>query len=143
MSSSSSYRRGGFAAERLFTSLTSYAMQSPVKFVALATLALTGAVPVGVFLLYAAGTVVGTAIAALVLDLALLTFGVFGLAVGLCFAACISCGVAGVFSAAYFGYRAAVGSLKRARTRLSPSTVAASSSSGTTSEEGETFDKEK
>ena len=118
-----------------------YALQNPVKFVALATLIVTGAVPLGAFVLYAAGTVVCTAIAAIVLDLALLTFGAFGLALALCFALCISGGVAGLFSVVYFGYRAALGSVNQARARLAPSTVA--SSSLASEDAGEAFDKSK
>lgn len=117
-----------------------YAFRNPVKFVALATLVLTGAVPVGVFLVYAAGTVACTVVAAVVLDFALLTLGVFVLAVALCFALCISGGVAGLFSVVYFGYRAALGSVNQARTRLAPSTVAASR---LPSEDSDTFDKSK
>ena len=119
-----------------------YALHNPVKFVALASLVVTGAVPLGVFLLYAAGTVVCTVVAAIVLDLALLTFGVFGLVLALCFALCISGCVAGLFSVVYLGYKAAVGSVNQARTRLTPSTLAPSSLASEDAAE-ETFDKTK
>ena len=121
--------------------ITSFALLNPIKFVALLTLLVTGAVPVVAFLLYAAGTIVCTIIAAIVLDLTLLAFGVFGLAVALCFAGCITGGVAALFSVVYFGYRAAVESISRAKARLTPSTV--TSSADTSSEGDETFDKNK
>ena len=117
-----------------------FAQSSPIKFVALLTLLVTGAVPVGAFLLYAAGTIVCTLIAAVVLDLSLLAFGVFVLALALCFAGCITGGVAGLFTVFYFTYRAAVCSLKNARARLTPST---DTSPSTSSEDDETFDKNK
>ena len=129
-------------SQRLLASLLHHALENPVKFVALATLAVTAAVPVFAFTVYAAGTVVCTAIAAIVLDLALLTLGACGLALGLCFATCISVGVAGLFWAGYVGYRAAVGGVSRARTRLYPSTIASSSGEPVTEVE-ETFDKDK
>ena len=121
--------------------LIHFAQNSPIKFVALLTLLVTGAVPVGAFLLYAAGTIVCTVIAAVVLDLSLLVFGVFGLALALCFAGCITAGVAGLFAVVYFAYTVAVGSLKSARARLTPSND--TSTPGTSSEDDESFDKNK
>ena len=119
--------------------IVQYALQNPIKFVALLSLAVTGAVPVVAFLLYVAGTVVCTVVAAVVLDLALLALGVFGLALALCFVCCISGGVVGLFSLVYFGYRAAVGGLNRARANLTPATVGG----GTTSSEGDEAFKNK
>ena len=137
MSSSSPYETAGGGS---LNAVARYALRNPVKFVALATLTVTGAVPLGVFLLYAGATVVCTVVAAIALDLALLTLGVFLLAVALCFALCISGGVAGLFSVVYFACRIAAGGVNQARrTRLVPSTVAPSSSEG----DGETFDKHK
>ena len=121
--------------------LIHFAQNSPIKFVALLTLLVTGAVPVGAFLLYAAGTVVCTVLAAVILDLCLLVFGVFGLALALCFAGCISAGVAGLFAMVYFAYTVAGRSLKSARARLTTSND--TSSSGTSSEDEESFDKNK
>lgn len=121
--------------------LVQFAKQNPVKFVALSCFVVTGAVPVGAFLLYATGTVVCTVVAAIVLDLALLAVGVFGLATALCFVGCITGGVAALFSLVYLGYKAAVGSLNRAKASLTPSTV--TPSPGTNSEGEETLDKNK
>ena len=121
--------------------LIQFAKQNPIKFVALSCFVVTGAVPVGAFLLYATGTVVCTLVAAIVLDLTLLALGVFGLATALCFVGCITGGVAGLFSLVYLGYRAAVGSLNRAKATLTPSTV--TPSPGTNSEGEETLDKNK
>ena len=120
-------------------SITQYAAQNPVKFVAIASLVVTGAVPVGAFFLYAVGTVLCTLIAAIVLDLTLLAFGVFGLLLALCFVGCISGGVVGLFSLVYFAYRAAVGSLNHARTRLTPQ----SSPPSPSPDDEESYDKNK
>jgi hypothetical protein len=128
------------ADESRLSKIILFAQQSPIKFVALVTLLVTGAVPVGAFLLYAAGTVACTIIAAVVLDLSLLVFGVFCLALALCFAGCITGGVAGLFAVVYVAYRAAVESFKGAKARLTPSTV---TSSDTSSEDDATFDKNK
>ena len=104
-----------------------FATQNPIKFVAVLSMAVTGVVPVGVFLLYAAGTVVCTLVAAVVLDVALLACGVFVLALALCCVGCITGGVAGIFSVVYFGYKAATGSVRKAKARLAPSTITPSS----------------
>lgn len=120
-------------------SITHYAAQNPIKFVAIVSVVVTGAIPVGAFFLYVVGTVLCTLIAAIVLDLTLLAFGVFGLLLSLCFVGCISGCVAGVFSLVYFGYRAAVGSLNHARTRLAPQNFPPSPSP----DEEETYDKNK
>lgn len=127
-------------SDRLNT-LVHFAKQSPIKFVAVSCFVVTGAVPVGAFLLYATGTVVGTLVAAIVLNLALLALGVFGLVLALCFVGCITGGVTGLFSLVYFGYKAAVGSLNKAKASLTPSTV--TPSPATNSEGEETFDKSK
>lgn len=139
-SMSSTTEREAYLGDRL-SKVVRFAQQNPIKFVALLSLLVTGALPVGAFLLYATGTVVCTVVAAIVLDLALLAFGVFGLALALCVVGCITGGVAGLFSVVYFSYKAAVGSLNKAKARLTPSTIA--SSSGTNSEGDEIFDKDK
>lgn len=124
-----------------------FASQHPIKFVAILSLVATGAVPAVAFLLYAAGTVVCTLIAAVVLDLILLAFGVCGLALAMCFVACVTGGVVGVFSALYFGYKATVKSLREAKGRLAPSTLVPSSNPSSQqppeSQTDEPFDKNK
>lgn len=128
------------------SAIVQYAVQYPVRFVTLVALVVTGSVPVVAFLFYAAGVIIGTIVAALVLDLALLIFGIFCLAVALCFSFCVSAGMAGIFSAVYLGYRATVGGVKQARTRLAPPvppTTLTPSSSPTPDSDGETFDKHK
>lgn len=127
--------------------LAHFASQHPIKFVAIVSLIATGAVPAVAFLLYAAGTIVCTLIAAVVLDLVLLAFGVFGLALALCFVACITGGVVGIFSALYFGYKATTRSLREAKGRLAPSTLVPStnpsSQQPSESQTDEPFDKNK
>ena len=107
-----------------------FAARNPIKFVALASVAVTGAIPVVCFLLYAVGTVLCTLIAAVVLDVALLAVGVFGLAVALCFVGCFSACAAGIFSVLFLGYQTAKGGWSKARSSLAPCTVTPSSPSG-------------
>ena len=106
-----------------------FASHNPVKFVALVSVAVTGAIPVVCFLLYAVGTVLCTLVAAVVLDIALLSVGVFGLALALCFAGCFAACVAGVFSVVFLGYKTARVGWSKPRGHLVPSTVTATARS--------------
>ena len=116
-------------AQNWSAEVTRFASHHPVKFVAVASLLATGALPILAFLLYALGTVSFTLIAAVVLDLVLLALGACGLALALCFVGCATGSIVGCFSLLYFAYTATVGGLREAKARLAPSTVVPSSSS--------------
>ena len=130
-------------ADRL-SRLIHYAARNPIAAVGLLSLVVTGAIPVGAFLVYAIVAVVCTVVAAIVLDLALLALGVFCLLLALCVAGCISGGVTLAFSGVYVGYRATVGGLNRAKATLTPATVSSDSAPAPTSSDGdEEIDKNK
>lgn len=127
-----------------FSRLIHYAMQNPIASVALLSLVVTGAVPVGAFLIYAVGTIVCTVVAAIVLDLALLGLGVFFLVLALCVVGCISGGAAVAFSGVYVVYRATMGGLSKAKATLAPATISPDTARRHSNSEGdEECDKNK
>lgn len=90
----------------LWDKIMRYANTNPVKFVALSCFTTLGAVPLLVFMAYAAATLIASVIGAAVIELFLLAIGITGLAFVFFFITCMSVCTTSVFAAAYFTYKA-------------------------------------
>ena len=92
-----------------------FAIENPVKFVALGSFSVLATVPVLSFAAYGISTLVATIVGALLVEVFLLAVGITGLAFVLFFVTCISMCVTSVFGALYFGYHAASTTLSKTK----------------------------
>ena len=103
--------------------MMSYAGDNPVKFVALSTFTLVGAIPVLAFTAYCVASLVACIIGAVVVEIFLLALGITGLTFVLFFVTCISLCVTSVFGALLFAYQAVSSTMSKTkgmRFRLAP-----------------------
>lgn len=98
--------------------LVLYAKENPVKFVAVGSFCVLGAIPLLAFLAYGVSTLIATIVGAIIVELFLLAVGITGLAFILFFATCIAVCATSVFAAVYFSYRAASSTLSKTKSRF-------------------------
>lgn len=99
----------------LWSKMMAYARENPVKFVALGSFSVMGAIPVLAFSAYSVATLLASIIGAVVVELFLLAVGITGLTFVLLFVTCISVCVTSLFGALYFTYRAASSTLSKTK----------------------------
>jgi len=115
-----------------------YGCAHPVKFVGISSFLAMGGVPIVAFLIYAVCSIIASVVGAIVAALFLLAVGITGLAFTLFFVGCATAGVVSMFSAAYFTYRLASCTVKKA-----PRVWPVSSPTFTETQTDEPFDKDK
>ncbi len=101
--------------EDLRNRIMQYANDNPVKFAALSSFCILGAVPLVAFLAYSVATIIASLVGAVVIELVLLAVGITVLAFVLFFVTCISVCITSVFAAVYFTYKAASTTLHKGK----------------------------
>lgn len=91
--------------------IIAYAKQNPIKFTALASFLILGAIPIFAFLGYSATAVIISCIVAIVVDLFIISIGAIGLSFVLFFVTCMTVCATSVFAGFYFTYRIATGTI--------------------------------
>jgi arginine exporter protein ArgO len=89
-----------------------YAKENPVKFVAISSFLVLGAIPLVAFLGYSAVAVIASCIVAVIVDLFVISIGAIGLSFVLFVATCMTVCATSVFAGFYFTYRMASGAIK-------------------------------
>ena len=95
--------------------MKAYASDNPVKFAALGTFILLGAIPFLTFTTYCVATLVICTIGALAVEIFLLALGITGLTFVLFFVTCASVCVTSLFGALLFAYHVASSAMSKAK----------------------------
>jgi len=85
--------------------ISQFALENPVKFVAVSIFLILGGLPIVGFLAYAIASVIASLIGAAILSLVLLGIGLAGLAFVLCFVTCITLCTTSIFVSLYYSFR--------------------------------------